>query len=123
MRLPIICLDPRLGQCLLRFRHCFSKPQFKYFVTVLLGLMLCQGASTLSGVMPKTTAAPSARWNGRQVCREAAGCLSGVPNLAEEVSRTWLNHVAGEMAPIVEKEHARRRAFSYHMRGSAEFSG
>jgi hypothetical protein len=70
--------------------------------------------------MPKTAGAPSARWKGRQVCREAAGYLSGVPKLVEEVSRTWLNHFAGEMAPMMEKEHARRRAFSF---GSTEFSG
>lgn len=51
MRLPIICLEPRFRQYLQRFRHCFGKPQYKYFVTILLGLMLCQEASTLSGVL------------------------------------------------------------------------
>lgn len=33
MRLPIICLDPRFRQYLQRFRHCFSKPQYKYIET------------------------------------------------------------------------------------------
>lgn len=51
MRRPTICLDARFGQYLLRFRQCFSKPQYKYFETILLELMLCQRASSLSGVL------------------------------------------------------------------------
>ena len=109
MRLPIICLDPRLGQYLLRFRHCFSKPQYKYFVTILLGLMLCQGASTLSGVIGQVEGQVSLSGSSR--------FLSNAPWSAEEVSRTWFNYFANEMAPKVEEEHARRRAKRSKRRG------
>jgi SRSO17 transposase len=109
MRLPIICLDPRLGQYLLRFRHCFSKPQYKYFVTILLGLMLCQGASTLTGVIGQVEGQVSLSGSSR--------FLSIAPWSAEEVSRTWFNHFASEMASLVEEEHTRRRAKRPKRRG------
>lgn len=109
MRLPIICLDPRLGQYLLRFRHCFSKPQYKYFVTILLGLMLCQGASTLTGVIGQVEGQVSLSGSSR--------FLSSAPWSVEEVSRTWFEHFASEMAPMVEEEHSRRRAKRLKRRG------
>jgi hypothetical protein len=109
MRLPIICLDPRLGQYLLRFRHCFSKPQYKYFVTILLGLMLCQGASTLSGVLGQVAGQVSLSGTSR--------FLASAPWSAEQVSRTWFSHFVSEMAPKVRAEHARRRAKRPKRRG------
>lgn len=51
MRLPRICLDARLAKYLQQFRDCFSKPQYRYFVTILLGLLLYQSGHTLSGVL------------------------------------------------------------------------
>jgi hypothetical protein len=48
MPVPIICLDLSVRQFAAALRHCFSKPQFQYFVTVLLGLLLCQEPHTLS---------------------------------------------------------------------------
>lgn len=51
MRLPIVCLDPRFRQFLSQFAGCFSQPQYKYFVTILLGLMLCQSGRTRSGLL------------------------------------------------------------------------
>ena len=51
MRLPIICLDTRFANFLGRHRQCFSKPQYQYFVTILLGLVLCQSGCTLSGLL------------------------------------------------------------------------
>lgn len=101
MRLPTICLDARFGQYLLRFRQCFSKPQYKYFETILLGLMLCQGAITLSGVLGQV--------EGRASLSGSSRFLSSAPWSAKEVSQTWFNHFASEMAPKVREEHARRR--------------
>lgn len=101
MRLPTICLDARFGQYLLRFRQCFSKPQYKYFETILLGLMLCEGAITLSGVLGQV--------EGRASLSGSSRFLSSAPWSAKEVSQTWFNHFAGEMAPKVREEHARRR--------------
>lgn len=43
----IIYLDVKLRRFAERFREQLSKPQFKYFVTILLGLMFCQEPLTL----------------------------------------------------------------------------
>ena len=40
---PIVCLSEQLSQYLEAFRGCFSTRQWKYFVTVLLGLIECDG--------------------------------------------------------------------------------
>jgi hypothetical protein len=40
MSIPIICLDARLRQFCEKFRKCFSQPQFKYLVTVVLADLL-----------------------------------------------------------------------------------
>ena len=46
MPVPIICLDEALHHFAERFRKQFSKPQYQYLVTVLLGLMECKGRRT-----------------------------------------------------------------------------
>jgi DDE superfamily endonuclease len=51
MPVPIICLDEDLCHFAERFRELLSKPQYQYLVTVLLGLMLCEGSRTLSGLL------------------------------------------------------------------------
>src|SRR6266516_4627958 len=51
MPLPIICLDAELRHFAEEFRSELSLPQWQHFVTVLLGLMLCEGASTLLGML------------------------------------------------------------------------
>ena len=56
MRLPIICLDDRLAKYLEQFRPCFSKPQYKYFVIILLGLLMSQSGFTLSGILRQVSA-------------------------------------------------------------------
>src|SRR5260221_539670 len=47
MPVPIICLDEMLHHFAQRFREHLSKPQYQHFVTVLLGLMLCESTRTL----------------------------------------------------------------------------
>ena len=59
MSIPIICLDERLRQFCETFRSTLSKPQYKYLVTVLLALMLCQGTHTLSGLAGQVAAGQS----------------------------------------------------------------
>jgi hypothetical protein len=51
MRIPIVCVDERLRQYIQTFADCFSRPQFKHFVIVLMGLLLCQGKRTLTGLL------------------------------------------------------------------------
>ena len=48
---PIVCLSEQLSQYLEAFRSCFSKRQWKYFVTVLLGLIECEERKTLTGLL------------------------------------------------------------------------
>ena len=48
---PILCLDEEVYHFAKRFDALFSKPQFQYLVTVLQGLMECDGKRTLSGLL------------------------------------------------------------------------
>ena len=45
---PILCLDEEVRHFAQRFHAVFFKPQYQYFVTVLLGLLECEGKRTLS---------------------------------------------------------------------------
>jgi hypothetical protein len=92
MPVPIICLDEHVRQFAERFRHELSKPQYQYFVIVLLGLMLCEGTRTLRGLL-------------RQV---ADG-----PSLAD----LWLGHFREEMQPKVAAELQRQRQEQPKRRG------
>jgi hypothetical protein len=47
----IVCLSEQLRQYLETFRACFCKRQWKYFVTVLLGLIECEERKTMSGML------------------------------------------------------------------------
>ncbi|WP_448540868.1 transposase [Roseiflexus sp.] len=51
MRVPIVCVDPRLRQFASAFADAFSRPQFRHFVTVLVALLLCRGPQTLTGLL------------------------------------------------------------------------
>ena len=109
MRLPMICLDEQLAQFLSQFRDCFSKPQYRYFVIIRLGLMLNYGSGTLSGLL-------------RQV--EGSASLSGVsrffasaPWSAEQVSQCWQGQFRVAMGPAVQAEHRRQRAKGRKKRG------
>jgi DDE superfamily endonuclease len=47
---PIVCQDERLRQHLQSFQALFSCPQYKHFVTVLMGLLLGEAGHTLSHI-------------------------------------------------------------------------
>jgi DDE superfamily endonuclease len=47
---PIVCQDERLRQYLQSFQVLFSRPQYKHFVTVLVGLLLVKSGHTLSDI-------------------------------------------------------------------------
>jgi SRSO17 transposase len=101
MPIPIVCLDVCLRQFVAAFDRCFNKPQRKYLVTVLLALMLCQEAHTLSGLL-------------RQVAEDTS--LSGLsrflavaPWSTEALVGTWLERFRNQLRPLVEAEHRRQR--------------
>jgi hypothetical protein len=101
MSIPIICLDARLRQFCETFRKCFSQPQFKYLVTVLLALMLCQETHTLTGLLRQVADGQSVSGLSR--------FLSQSPWSAADVAGAWIEGFHEQMAEQVEAEHERQR--------------
>ena len=109
MRVPIICMDGRLRDFAAAFRPCFSTPQRRYFEIVLLALLLCQEAKTLTGLL-------------RQVAVQVT--LSGLsrflaiaPWSTADVAKTWRTRFDTQVAPLVTAEQARQRAAQPTRRG------
>ena len=109
MRLPIICLDERLCQFLNGFRGLFSQPQWRYFVTILLGLILCQESRTLTGLLRQVESGQSLSGMSR--------FLSESPWSASRVISECQRQFGQEMAGVVQAEHARQRAAQSKRRG------
>jgi DDE superfamily endonuclease len=109
MPVPIICLDEDVRHFAERFREVFSKPQYQYFVTVLLGLMLCERARTLSGLLQQIADSPSLAGLSR--------FLSEAPWQEAAVAESWLRHFREEMQPQVAAELQRERQMQPKHRG------
>jgi hypothetical protein len=109
MRLPSICLDERLAKYLQQFRDCFSQPQYKYFVTILLGLLLCQSGHTLSGVLRQVAAEVTLSGTSR--------FLSQAPWSVHDICQRGQTAFQAEMIPLVRAEHARQRRQRPQRRG------
>ncbi len=101
MPVPIVCLDARVRQWATSFAACFSKPQYQHFVTVLLGLLLCQEARTLSGLRRQVAGGPSLASLSRFIAR--------APWDEAAVVRTWLARFQTQVAPLVQAERTRQR--------------
>jgi hypothetical protein len=111
MSIPIICLDARLRQFCETFRTCFSPPQFKYLVTVLLALMLCQETSTLTGLLRQIADGQSVSGLSR--------FLSESPWSAAEVAGAWVERFHEQMVEAVQVDHERQRHQRPKSRGRA----
>lgn len=99
---PMICLSDVLRKYLELFRSCFSRRQWKYFVTVLLGLVECEGRRTLRGLL-------QAVWD--QVSLSGLSrFLSRWPWSPLELVHVWLADFRATMQDLVCAEHARQRA-------------
>jgi DDE superfamily endonuclease len=109
MPVPIICLDEHLRHFSERFHQLFSKPQYQYFVTVLLGLMLCEGTRTLSGLVRQIAEGPSLAGLSR--------FLSEAPWEAAAVAEQWLRHFRETMQPQVEAEQRQQHQRQAKRRG------
>ena len=106
---PIVCLSTALRQFLEVFRPCFSQGQWKYFVTVLLGLIEGEGRSTLSGLL---------RCVGEPLSLSGLSrFLSRWPWSPGELAATWQAHFRQQIGPAVEAEHLRQRARQPRRRG------
>jgi len=99
---PIVCLSEQLCQYLELFRSCFSKPQWKYFVTVLLGLVECEERKTMTGLL---------RVVGEDV---SLSCMSRFLNKwpwdPGKVASVWQKRFRERMEHAVQAEHERLKA-------------
>jgi DDE superfamily endonuclease len=109
MPVPIICLDEQMRQFAQRFQKLFSQPQYQHFVTVLLGLMLCEGRRTLSGLVRQVAAGPSLAGLSR--------FLSEALWEATAMAEAWLRHFRDMMPPKVTAELQRQRQEQPKRRG------
>ncbi len=109
MPVPIIGLDEEVRHFAERGRKGFSKPQYQYFVTVLLGLMLCEGRRTLSGLLEQIAESPRLAGMSR--------FLSQAPWEEAAVAESWLRHFREEMEPKVAAELEQARQMQPKRRG------
>jgi len=105
-------LDENVCHFAERFRQLLSKPQYQYFVIVLLGLMQCEGGRTLSGLLRQIGAGPSLAGLSR--------FFSEAPWEATAVAERWLRHFRETMQPQVAAELQRQRQEQPKHRGRAK---
>jgi hypothetical protein len=86
-----------------------SKPQYQYFVIVLLGLMLCEGRRTLVGLVEQVAEQTSLSGLSR--------FLAQAPWDRQVVGQQWLQDFRARMQPAVEAEHERQRRIQPKQRG------
>lgn len=106
---PIACLAEALRQFLEPFRSCFSQRQWKYFVIVLLGLVECDGRSTMQGFLRVVTEKVSLSGLSRFFSRWSWSPL--------DVVKVWLSRFRQQMESVVEAEHQSQRAGKAKRRG------
>lgn len=112
MHLPIVCLDERLRHYLALFRDAFSQPQYKYFVTILLGLMLCQSSQTLSGLLRQMGSGVSLSGTSR--------FMGQAPWSAKVLADNWQQQFRQEMSSRVAAAHVQLRTQRKKKRGRPE---
>jgi len=99
---PIVCLSEQLSQYLEAFRGCFSKPQWKYFVTVLLGLIECEERKTMTGML---------RVVGEPISLSGfSRFMNKWPWSQSTVAAVWQARFRQRMEPYVQVEHERLEA-------------
>ncbi len=102
MRVPIICMDGRLRHFTAAFRSCFSTPQHRYFEIVLLALLLCQEAKTLTGMLRQVAVQVTLSGLSR--------FLATAPWSTADVAQTWRQRFDTQVAPLVAAAQAQHRA-------------
>src|SRR4030095_9089090 len=109
MPLPIICANQALCQFVEAFATCLSKPQRKYFVTVLLALLLCEERRTLTGLLRKIL-------DARSLCG-LSRFLSRSPWSETKLAQVWQARFFQQVQPGVMAEHQRQIAARPKKRG------
>lgn len=100
MPIPIICLDEDVRYFAERYREHLSKPQYQHFVTVLLGLMQCEGRRVLSELLRQVGEAPSLAGLSR--------FLSHASWDEQQIAKQWLRQFREHLQPQVSAEVARK---------------
>ncbi len=109
MPVPIICLDEEVRHFAERSRGCLSKPQYQHFVTVLAGLMQCEGRRVLCELLRQVGEAPSLAALSR--------FLSRAPWDELQMAEQWLKQCREVLQPMVDAEIARQRQVRSKQRG------
>jgi hypothetical protein len=109
MPLPIICASDALCQFTLLFSLVFTKPQWKYFVTVLLALIQSEDRRTLAGLLRKVLAQFSLAGLSRFLAKS--------PWSETLLAQLWLAHFRLQLEPCVQAEHQRQQAQQAQRRG------
>src|SRR5918996_4643847 len=102
MPVPIICLESTLHQYAETFRLVFTLPQFRHFVTVLLGFILTPERRTLTGLLSRVAGVHSLSVLSR--------FFSQAPWSPQELADAWLKHFRQQLTPQVQAEHQRQQA-------------
>ncbi len=106
---PMICLSAALRKYLELFRSCFSQRQWKYFVTVLLGLVEYEGRHTLQGILRSV-------WDKISLSG-LSRFLSRWPWSPEAVARTWQVDFREQLRVPMQAAHGRQAAARPRRRG------
>ena len=100
MPIPIICAHEALCQFVADFADGLSKPQRKYFVTVLFALLLCEERKTLTALLRRVLDARSLSGLSR--------FFSNAPWSEEQVAQVWRKRFDKQVRPLVVVEHRRQ---------------
>src|SRR5512141_318018 len=98
MAQPIIIQDFTLRNYLRAFQNVFGVPQWKYFVTVLMGLIHCQASRTLSGILREVAALVTVSGLSRFLISPAW--------TTDELAKARYAFFCAEVEPIVTEAHA-----------------
>ena len=101
MAQPIIIQDATLRNYLQGFRSIFSVPQWKYFVTVLMGMIHCQASRTLSGMLREVAVWMTVGGLSRFLISPAWS--------VEELAEVRYAYFSAEVAPLVDEAHTQQR--------------
>jgi len=109
MAQPVIVQEPSLRQFSAGLVSVFSLPQWKYFVTVLVGLLHCDGSRTLSGILRQVACAVTLSG----LSRFLSEAPWSVPALTLARQQRFNQQVAG----AVDQAHHQQRAAQTQRRG------
>lgn len=102
MAQPIIIQDVSLRNYLRGFQHVFGVPQWKYFVTVQMGLIHCQASRTLSSLLREVAVLVTVSGLSRFLISPTWTC--------DELAKARYTFFCAEVMPIVAQAHAVQRS-------------